>query len=187
MRGYLLQGLCRPQVRVGVALPAGRQTAALSRDVRGSVPDAHYRRRAAKLHARLSRHHQPGTLSLSVFGCRRIPGLAGINQAFGGRTCSRNTYVVRSCLWRRRKPTTASRSPNCASTRWSGRRSKPITSARGLRGTWTRFDIEQIGLGEEEEAYDGIPVSELRIDSVEWSPEQTDHIRTRSARYLDAF
>lgn len=40
---------------------------------------------------------------------------------------------------------------------------------------------------EEEEAYDGIPVSELRIDSVEWSPEQTDHIRTRSARYLDAF
>lgn len=39
---------------------------------------------------------------------------------------------------------------------------------------------------EEEEAYDGIPVSELRIDSVEWSPEQTDHIRTRSARYPDA-
>jgi hypothetical protein len=40
---------------------------------------------------------------------------------------------------------------------------------------------------DEEEAYDGILVSELRIDSVEWSPEQTDHIRTRSARYPGAF
>jgi hypothetical protein len=39
----------------------------------------------------------------------------------------------------------------------------------------------------EEEAYDDIPVAELRIDSVEWLPEQTDHIRTRSKRYSGAF
>lgn len=39
---------------------------------------------------------------------------------------------------------------------------------------------------DEEDAYDGILVSELRIDSVEWSPEQTDHIRTRSTRYPGA-
>lgn len=39
---------------------------------------------------------------------------------------------------------------------------------------------------ESEETYDGIPVSELRLDSVEWSPEQADHIRTRSKRYPGA-
>jgi hypothetical protein len=39
---------------------------------------------------------------------------------------------------------------------------------------------------EEEETYDGIPVSELRLDSVEWSPAQADHIRTRSSRYPGA-
>jgi hypothetical protein len=38
----------------------------------------------------------------------------------------------------------------------------------------------------EEETYDGIPVSELRIDSVEWTPEQAGHIRTRSRRYPGA-
>jgi hypothetical protein len=38
----------------------------------------------------------------------------------------------------------------------------------------------------EEETYDGIAVSELRIDSVEWSPEQAEHIRTRSRRYRGA-
>jgi hypothetical protein len=38
-----------------------------------------------------------------------------------------------------------------------------------------------------EEAYDGILVSELRIDPVDWSPEQSAHIRTRSARYAGAF
>jgi hypothetical protein len=40
---------------------------------------------------------------------------------------------------------------------------------------------------DEEEAYDGVPISELRIDAVEWSPAQTDHIRTRSGRYPGAF
>jgi hypothetical protein len=39
---------------------------------------------------------------------------------------------------------------------------------------------------ESEETYDGIPVSELRLDSVEWSPEQADHIPTRSKRYPGA-
>jgi hypothetical protein len=39
---------------------------------------------------------------------------------------------------------------------------------------------------EGDEIYDGIPVSELRLDSVEWSPEQVDHIRTRSKRYPGA-
>lgn len=39
---------------------------------------------------------------------------------------------------------------------------------------------------EGEETYDGIPVSELRLDSVEWSPEQADHVRTRSERYPGA-
>jgi hypothetical protein len=39
----------------------------------------------------------------------------------------------------------------------------------------------------EEETYDDIPVGALRIDSVEWLPEQTEHIRTRSKRYLGAF
>lgn len=38
----------------------------------------------------------------------------------------------------------------------------------------------------EEERYDDIPVSELRVDSVEWLPEQARHIRTRSSRYLGA-
>jgi hypothetical protein len=38
----------------------------------------------------------------------------------------------------------------------------------------------------EEELYDGIPVSELRIDSVEWLPDQARHIRTRSGRYAGA-
>jgi hypothetical protein len=37
-----------------------------------------------------------------------------------------------------------------------------------------------------EDTYDGIRVSELHIDSVEWTPEQADHIRTRSKRYQDA-
>jgi hypothetical protein len=37
-----------------------------------------------------------------------------------------------------------------------------------------------------EDRYDGIPVSELRIDSVLWLPEQAAHIRCRSARYLGA-
>jgi hypothetical protein len=39
----------------------------------------------------------------------------------------------------------------------------------------------------EEEAFDELPVAALRIDSVEWLPEQTDHIRTRSKRYPGAF
>lgn len=39
---------------------------------------------------------------------------------------------------------------------------------------------------EEEETYDGILVSELRLDSVEWSAAQADHIRTRSRRYPGA-
>jgi hypothetical protein len=34
----------------------------------------------------------------------------------------------------------------------------------------------------EEERYDGIPVPELRIDSLEWTRERTDYIRTRSKR-----
>jgi hypothetical protein len=37
-----------------------------------------------------------------------------------------------------------------------------------------------------EDAYDGIPVSELRLDSVEWSSEQADHLQTRSKRYPGA-
>jgi hypothetical protein len=41
-------------------------------------------------------------------------------------------------------------------------------------------------VAEGEVDYDGIPVSELRLDSVEWSPEQADHIQTRSRRYPGA-
>jgi hypothetical protein len=37
-----------------------------------------------------------------------------------------------------------------------------------------------------EETYDSIPVSELRLDSVQWLPEQAGHIRTRSERYPGA-
>src|ERR1035441_53461 len=96
-----------------------------------------------------------------------------LNQAFGGRTCSRNTYVVRFCFGRRRKPTTASRSPNCASTRWSGRRSKPITSARGLRGTWTRFDIEP-----EQGVYWPTPAPRFDIEP-EWATEAALDPRAR--------
>lgn len=32
-------------------------------------------------------------------------------------------------------------------------------------------------------SYEGIPLSELRIDIIEWTPERSAHIRTRSARY----
>jgi len=38
----------------------------------------------------------------------------------------------------------------------------------------------------EEERYDGIRISELRVDSVEWLPDQARHVRTRSARYRGA-
>lgn len=38
-----------------------------------------------------------------------------------------------------------------------------------------------------EESYDGIPVADLRVDSVAWTPEQAEHIRTRSRRYPGAF
>jgi len=38
-----------------------------------------------------------------------------------------------------------------------------------------------------EETYDGVPVSELRIDSLDWTPSQAEHVRTRSNRYPDAF
>jgi hypothetical protein len=39
----------------------------------------------------------------------------------------------------------------------------------------------------DEESYDGIAVPDLRIDSVEWTTEQAEHIRTRSSRYAGAF
>jgi hypothetical protein len=39
---------------------------------------------------------------------------------------------------------------------------------------------------EEEQRYDGIPVSGLRVDSVEWLAEQARHVRTRSSRYQGA-
>jgi hypothetical protein len=39
----------------------------------------------------------------------------------------------------------------------------------------------------DEESYDGIAVPDLRIDSVEWTAEQAEHIRTRSSRYAGAF
>ncbi len=38
-----------------------------------------------------------------------------------------------------------------------------------------------------EEAYDGIAVPDLRINSVEWTRGQAGHIRTRSSRYAGAF
>lgn len=38
-----------------------------------------------------------------------------------------------------------------------------------------------------EDVYDDVPISELDIDSVEWSRAQARHIRTRSARYPGAF
>jgi hypothetical protein len=31
--------------------------------------------------------------------------------------------------------------------------------------------------------YKGVPLEELRIDSVEWTPEREHHIRTRTERY----
>jgi hypothetical protein len=40
---------------------------------------------------------------------------------------------------------------------------------------------------DEEETYDGILVSELRIESVQWLPEQAEHIQGRSTRYPGAF
>jgi hypothetical protein len=39
----------------------------------------------------------------------------------------------------------------------------------------------------DEESYDGIAVPDLRIDSVVWTAEQAEHIRTRSSRYAGAF
>ncbi len=39
----------------------------------------------------------------------------------------------------------------------------------------------------EEETYDGIAVPDLRVDSVTWTPEQAEHVRTRSKRYPGAF
>jgi hypothetical protein len=37
-----------------------------------------------------------------------------------------------------------------------------------------------------EDIYDGIPVADLRVDSIEWTSAQADHIRHRSARYAGA-
>jgi hypothetical protein len=39
----------------------------------------------------------------------------------------------------------------------------------------------------EEETYDSIAVRDLRVDSVTWTLEQAEHIRTRSSRYPGAF
>lgn len=36
-----------------------------------------------------------------------------------------------------------------------------------------------------EPTYEGIPLSNLRIDSIEWSAEAAEHIRTRTRRYPD--
>lgn len=38
----------------------------------------------------------------------------------------------------------------------------------------------------EEEAYDGIAIADLRVDSITWTAEQADHVRTRSSRYPGA-
>jgi hypothetical protein len=35
-------------------------------------------------------------------------------------------------------------------------------------------------------SYEGIPLSELRINHIEWTPERAEHIRTRSTRYARA-
>jgi hypothetical protein len=38
----------------------------------------------------------------------------------------------------------------------------------------------------EEEAQDGIARADLRVDSIAWTAEQADHVRTRSSRYPGA-
>lgn len=35
----------------------------------------------------------------------------------------------------------------------------------------------------DDRTYKGVPVSELRIDSILWSEERSEHLRTRTARY----
>jgi hypothetical protein len=67
---------------------------------------------------------------------------------------------------------------------------RTVASASGLRGSvaanlsYVRSTL--MGMAGEE-IYEGIAVPDLRIDSVEWTRGQAEHIRTRSCRYARAF